>query len=248
MLTRLISLASILMICSCTDSGKEIKKHWLNTPIDLQQLEKITNYYHMCDSTGQKVGSMIFGWSYIDDMLIARDTSFFDDSSVYETAELGIDTSDFLLRYLKMDMEVGGTVLHLDFEKENGRITGTYDVKRDTIRRLNEVDSLYAHDVFREEIYAMLPSLILDSDTLRIKAFLSTALDTAEAKLYSADSESIEVPYGNFDCEVLWLTASGGMPSNKIWINYEQPRRIVKFYVPGPELTIELIESRNSTF
>ena len=138
--------------------------------MDLSQLREETNTYHMFDSTGQKIGAMIFGWSLQDDLLVVRDTSLFDDGSVYETAEFGIGIEDYRMNYVSMEMEIGGSKLDLDYSMNSKGVVGTRTVSRDTMKQSINIDSLYEYDVIREEIYALLHTIQLNRDTVRLKA------------------------------------------------------------------------------
>ncbi len=233
----------LAILSGCYPPQKNIQKDWLEAKVDFEHLTEQVNTYHMFDTTGSKVGSMIFGWKFMNGSLVARDTSQFDNGSVYETAEMILDTGILELRVLNLDMQMALTSLSVDLAKEGEKLSGNYIVKRDSLERITMVDSSYAYDVFREEIYAVLHALDFnETDTINLKAFISTGLTTANVQIFKVGIEDIKVAAGNFDCDVVWLEASGPMPSNKIWISRSSPRRIVKFYVPGPELSIELVD------
>jgi len=235
----LAAVALAIFCFSCESQKKPIEKSWLGKSVDFSQLKEVTNTYYMFDSAGTKVGSMIFGFSFENGFLIARDTSQFDNGSVYETAEFTFDTTDFRMIKVATDMKTPKGTLDLDVRLENGRVKGTYVVIRDTTTRTNAIDSAYQFTNFREEIYMMIHTLSMKpNDTIAIKSLTSTSISTGS--LSYSGSETIETLNGLEPCDVIWLKADGKMPDNKIWISQKSPRTIMKFYVPGPELTIVL--------
>ena len=84
-----LKLLFILTLYLCQAEGQA--QNWLNRPLDIGHIREVVNTYHMISADGEKVGSMIFGFWMEDDKLMARDTSQFDDGSVYETAEFTLD-------------------------------------------------------------------------------------------------------------------------------------------------------------
>ncbi|MEP1035534.1 hypothetical protein [Ekhidna sp.] len=235
-----------LLISSCSSiSEKGISKQWLGKPVKFSRIQESVNIYHMFDSTGTKIGSMDFGWSFEDGMLVSRDTSQFDDGSVYETAVFEFDTADFTMSAVFIDMSMGPTTLDVDVLHEDGKIQGRATMRRDTLSRQNLVDSVYGLDAFREELYMLMHAVDYEpGDSLVLDVFVPTGFGISRAVIKYIGQDQVEVPAGNFECIVILLQSSGGMPTNKIWISNVEPKKIVKFYVPGPELTIELIKSQ----
>ncbi|GAB4236484.1 MAG: hypothetical protein Tsb0034_11150 [Ekhidna sp.] len=246
--SKLLVLAVLaLAACQTTEKATEkvISKTWLNQSIDFAQIKEVVNTYHMFDSTDMKVGSMVFGFSFENGRLVARDTSQFDNGSVYETAIFSLDTSDFILKEISIDMKMGPTSLDIDLTKSNGNVSGSYVVTRDTLVNEYPIDSAYQHDVVRSEMYMLFHTLKLKAgDSLTFTALAPTSMALSNASLTYEGTETVEVGAGSFECDVIWLKTDGKMPSNKIWISKESPRKVVKFYVPGPELNIELVSQR----
>jgi len=235
----------IIVFTSSGYSQKNSNKEWLGKRPLLERLDEVVNRYHMFDSTGAKVGSMVFGFDFVDNMLVARDTSQLDNGSVYETAEFVFDTTSFAMKTANIVMKFGKTQLDVSLQKNNKRVTGTYTVSRDTVRKQTNVDSAYSHDIFREELYILLHSLEFNSgDTLTFSALVPTSMTVSQASLSYVGDEKVTVPHGTYNCTVLWLKTDGNMPANKIWISREEPWRAIKYYVPGPELTIELVSTK----
>ena len=85
-----------------------------------------------------------------------------------------------------------------------------------------------------------------EGDTIKFKALISTSMTVADASLYYVGEEQVTTAAGTFDCRVIHLMTDGKMPQNRMWITKEKPAKIVKFYVPGAELSIELMESKKS--
>ncbi|WP_420577581.1 hypothetical protein [Ekhidna sp.] len=240
-----ISLFTLAVGCQPTTQEKVIEKSWQGQPIDFSQIREVVNAYHMFDSTETKVGSMVFGFSFENGMLVARDTSQFDNGSVYETAVLTFDTSDFQMKEVSIDMKTPRATLDIDLRKEDERVIGSYVIKQDTINNPFEIDSAYQFTTFREEIYVLAHSLNLKSeDTVSFDALVPTSMSVSQAQLMYSGEETIETANGMVTCDAIWLKADGKMPDNKIWISKTSPRTIVKFYVPGPGLNIELVSQR----
>ncbi|WP_185153324.1 hypothetical protein, partial [Fulvivirga lutimaris] len=197
------------------------------------------------DSTKTKVGSMVFGFSFENGFLVAKDTSQFDNGSVYETAELTFDTASFQMKKVTIDMQTPRVSLDIDLSSSEDKVTGSYILKRDTTTTSYEIDSAYQFSAFREEIYMLTHTLNLKpSDTLSLKALVPTSMSLSNGQLVHAGEETIETINGMQACDVIWLRADGKMPDNKIWISKSAPRTIVKFYVPGPELEIKLVSQK----
>ncbi len=199
----------------------------------------------MYDSTDSKVGSMVYGFSFENSMLVARDTSQFDDGSVYETAEFGLDTSDFELKTVSIDFSTQQAVLDIDLIQSEGKVKGNYVIMRDTLVTEFPFDSAYQHDVFRSELYMLFHTLKMnEGDSISFAALAPTSMAISLVSLSYDGSETITTKAGTFDCDVLWLRTDGKMPNNKVWISKVYPRKVIKFYVPGPELDIELVSQR----
>ncbi|MEP5611640.1 MAG: hypothetical protein ABJP45_05290 [Cyclobacteriaceae bacterium] len=239
---------AVFLLLNCSPPAKEkvISKKWLGLPVNFEDVVPAVNTYHMFDSTGTKVGSMIFGTYFEDDMLVSRDTSQFDDGSVYETASFALDTGTFTLRKINIEMAFTTAKLNVDLDKSGGKVVGDFKVTRDTVANVNPIDSAYVYDVFREELYMLMHTIdFSESDSIKFSALVPTSMSLSEASITYAGEETIEVPNGKYLCDVIWLKADGKMPDNKIWIRKDAPRKIVKFHVPGPELSIELVAERN---
>jgi len=251
MIKKICVLILLSAFLSChtdnDDPAAAIQKEWLGQQVDFGSLQEVVNTYHMYDSTEEKVGSMIFDVYFEKGQLVARDTSQFDDGSVYETAELHLDTSDFVMKQVQINMSTARAGIDVNLRREGEKITGAYVLKRDTVEQTFEIDSTYEYTIFREELYMLLHTLNMDKkDTIHVEALVPTAMSVAEAQLYYAGEETITTPLGTFECNVVWIKSDGTMPSNKVWIQKEPPGRLVKFYVPGPELDIELVSTRPS--
>lgn len=235
----LSTVALATLFFSCENQKEPLKKTWLEQPVDFSQLREVTNTYLMYDSTGTKAGSMIFGFSFENGFLVARDTSQFDDGSVYETAEFTFDTTDFRMNKVRTEMKTPNVTLDLDLRLDNGRLKGTHVMIKDTTTRTKVIDSAYQFTNFREEIYMMIHTLSMKpNDTIAIQSLATTSISTGSL-IYSG-TETIETLNGKETCDAIWLKADGKMPDNKIWISRKSPRTIVKFYVPMGELNLVL--------
>ncbi len=242
---NIFPLSFLLVFSFCSTPEQSVTKYWQGQSVNFNDLKEVTNTYHMLDSTNTKVGSMVFGFSFENGYLVARDTSLFDDGSVYETAELIFDTTDFYMKAVSIDIKMPGATLDVQLNSENKRITGAYEIKRDTTTNTNQIDSIYQFSVFREEIYMLTHTLNLEyGDTISLNVFAPTNLSISKAQMIYSGEESIETLHGTQSCDVIWLKADGKMPDNKIWVSKTSPRTIMKFFVPGPQLSIELVSQR----
>lgn len=233
--------------CQTTEQQQAPTQTWLNQSIDLSGIEPVINTYHMFDTTQTKVGSMIFGTYLEEGKIVSRDTSSFDDGSVYEEATFVFNTDSYSLEDVSVSMQINKTRLDVNVGAQEYKVNGTYRVTRDTVINDYPVDSLYTYDVFRSELYMLMQTLDFKAgDTIRFKALVSTSMTVSDASLYYVGEEEITTAAGTFDCTVIHLMTDGKMPQNRIWITKEEPRKIVKFYVPGSELSIELMSARKS--
>lgn len=240
-------LSILLLACQPSEQDSTASMRWLDRPLDLTSVQPVINTYHMFDTAGTKVGSMIFGTYFENGKLVARDTSSFDDGSVYEEAEFILDTVDFNLQSASVSMQINTTKLNVDVEAKEKQVNGLYRVTRDTVINDYPVDSLYAYDVFRSELYMLMQSLeYKNEDTIKFKSLVSTSMTVSDASLYYVGDEQITTAAGTFDCTVIHLMTDGKMPQNRVWITKEKPSKMVKFYVPASELSIELVDSRSS--
>ncbi|MEQ9403518.1 MAG: hypothetical protein RIM99_08035 [Cyclobacteriaceae bacterium] len=238
-------IALLFFACQAPENDEPIQ-NWLNKPLNVSAIQEVTNTYHMFDSTGSKVGSMIFGFYRKDGRLVARDTSRFDDGSVYEDAEFKLDSS-FQMQHVSIGMQVNTTGLKVDLSMTNKLVKGIYEITRDTAVQQFPIDSLHNYDVVREELYMLLHATdFTKGDTLNFTSLVTTSMTVSTSSLYYIGQEEVTVPAGTFNCTVVHLMTDGKMPQNRIWITNDEPKRIVKFHVPGPKLSIELMETRQS--
>lgn len=244
----MVLLLVSVTIFSCTTNTKPeeipIQKTWLGRTIDFGSIRNVQNNYHMFDSTGSKVGAMVFATFFEDGLLKAIDTSVFDDGSVYETALFTVDTSSFAFRSAKLNMELTNMNIDIDFEKTNNKLKGKVLVTKDTASRTIPIDSAYTYDVVRSELYMLLQTFPFGTgDTLDLQAYVPSGMSVSSIQLIYLGEESITINSKAYQCDVIHLKTDGQMPENKIWISKAKPRKMVRFYVPGPELSIELQES-----
>ncbi len=240
-------LFSILISCGQTSDSKSpgISKQWLNKEIDFNSIQEVVNTYHMFDSNQAKVGSMVYATAFNGTHLMALDTSQFDDGTVYETASFVFDTSSFTMKNVKIDMSTPNASLNVDFNNENNQVKGEFTLNRNEATQVFPLDSTYQMDIIRSEIYLLLQTLpITAGDTIALKALVPTRMGISSAEIYLEGEERISTALGEVECDVVWLKTDGIMPNNKIWISKDSPRKLIKFYVPGPELSIEIQSSK----
>ncbi|MEO0528812.1 MAG: hypothetical protein AAFZ89_16385 [Bacteroidota bacterium] len=242
----------LLASCSQKKTGQHVvadidsAKTWLGQDVDSEQINDIINTYHINDSTGSKVGSMIFSLAKNGNMLIAKDTSQFDDGRVYETAILKVDLEEMTLRGLDMDIKVPNADVFIDLVPSKKKIVGKLRVNRDsTVMVDRKIDSTYTYEAFREEIYMLLHTIQLGpGDRIPFKMFFPNDLSVVNSSLSFEKEEIIEVPAGKFKTTVVYLD-TGGLLDNRIWISKENNKKLVKFSVPKAKLNIELVSSKS---
>ncbi|WP_462251886.1 DUF3108 domain-containing protein [Ekhidna sp.] len=240
-------LTILLFACQPAKEEKASEKKWLGQTLNLSEIQPTVNTYHMLDTSGAKVGSMIFGTYFENGKLVVRDTSSFDNGSVYEEAEFAMDTATYQSKQELVRMQINTTRLDVNIVANNKQVNGMYTVTRDTTATDYPVDSLYSYDVFRTELYMLMQALdYKKDDTIKFKSLVSTSMTVSDASLYYVNEEQITTAAGTFDCNVIHLMTDGKMPQNRVWITKSKPSKIVKFYVPGADLSIELVESRSN--
>jgi hypothetical protein len=248
MMKRTIVFFALLLSTICLTQAQSMKKEWLNHSIDFKHIKEVVNTYHMFDASSTKVGSMIFGFWLEGNELIARDTSQFDDGSVYETAEFRLDITKVELISDHTSMKTANAEVDIDLKFNNKLAKGNIEVKRSTGSNSSyPFDQSYDYTVVRSEIYMLLHTLSLEKgDTINLKALVPNSMSISTAKLYFEGKETITTSLGTYDCDVFWLKGDGVMPENKIWISNGPIRKIIKFYVPAASLNMELVAQRAS--
>ena len=171
-------LLGVVLIIGCsTPPKKEINKTWLGKSVQFNRIKESVNNYEMFNAENEKVGSMSFGWYFENGMLVSRDTSQFDDGSVYETAEFFFDTTNFEMKQVAIDMKMGPTALDIDFNQSESKIEGQLVMSRDTLSRTYPADSTFAQDAFREELYMLMHTLkYAEGDSIPLTVFVPTGL------------------------------------------------------------------------
>ena len=235
---------SLLLLLSCARPEPASKLHWLGKPLNEESLNSKLNKYHMYDSNGLKVGSMIFGLREEGGRWVAEDTSQLDDGSIYETAKMVMDLTQPAMQSVDMDIAVQGANVFIDLQPSTEKMNGTYKVQRDTAMLVDRViDSAYVYDAFREEVYMLLHAVDWEEgDSVAFRMFFPNSFGVVDAALVYESQETIKVAAGNFDTHVIYLN-TGGLLDNRIWVSKEEQPKLVKFYVPNAQLSIELNSS-----
>jgi len=242
-LKNLIWLLLLVVACAPPESGDTVS--WLGKPVRTDLLREVANTYHVFDSTNQKVGSMIFNLSRDGSRWVFQDTSQLDNGSLYETIRMDFNLESAAMEQADMDIHVQGAQAFIDLQPTPNSLLGTYKVTQDTIDLVdNQIDSAYAYDVFREEVYMLINATEwAEGDSIGFKMFFPNNLTVLDAALTYEGSETVSVGAGEFETDVVYLN-TGGFLDNRIWISKEKYPRLVKFYVPNAEFKIELMESR----
>lgn len=240
------TLFAILILPIFYSAQAQSPMKWLGQKTDLSHIQEVVNNYHMFGADGKKVGSMVFGFFYDGDKLVARDTSQFDDGSVYETAEFRYSIEEGKLIYEHTAMSTPNADLDVSLTFKDKVAKGNIEVKRSAGEdSFFPIDQKLEYSVVRGEIYMLLHTLeLMPGDTIQFSALVTNSMQISEASLYYDGLESITTAMGTYECDVYWLKTDGKMPDNKIWISREPQRSIVKFHVPAAQLDIELVSQR----
>lgn len=244
MVTLILSLSEAFAQNEIADKSKK----WLNRTVNLNHIQEVVNDYHMFGADGKKVGSMVFGFFYQEGKLVARDTSQFDDGSVYEAAEFRYDIGEGQLVYEHTAMSTPNADLDVNLTFQDKVAKGNIEVKRAAGEDSSfPIDQKLEYSVVRGEIYMLLHTLeLVPGDTIQFGALVTNSMQVSDAHLYYDGQESITTASGSYDCDVYWLKTDGKMPDNKIWISRGSKRAVVKFHVPAAQLDIVLISQRPS--
>lgn len=251
-LSSLLLLAVILLdITSCantkTQAAEDVKKQWLGLTAYPERVRPMVNTYHMFDSTNTKVGSMVLAFAPEGGRLIGRDTSQFDDGTVYETAEMEINLEKFQQEKLSMDIAAGEYNIDINIAKNSDVLQGKYDIwSGKNLSRTKKIDSVYSYDIFRTELYLLLHTIDLKpGDSVAFNMFVSNSLTVVKAALIYEKSETVRVPAGEFITDVILLKTEGGILDNRIWVSKEAPHKVVKFYLHFTDLDLYLMSSED---
>lgn len=188
---------------------------------------------------------MIFTLSKEGSRWVFQDTSQLDNGSLYETIRMDFNLETVAMERVDMDIHVQGAKAYIDLQPTATSLVGTYKVTQDTIDLVdNQIDSAYAYEAFREEVYMLINATEWgEGDTMIFKMFFPNNLTVLDAVLTYEGSETVSVGAGQFETDVVYLN-TGGFLDNRIWISKEKYPKLVKFYVPNAEFRIELMDSR----
>ncbi|MEQ8425557.1 MAG: hypothetical protein RIA63_12660 [Cyclobacteriaceae bacterium] len=234
--------APIFFSCSTAKEEQSKIADWVNQKIDLKHIRNERDSFIMLNAAGEKVGGMIWEKNISDNRYVHNDISYFDDGSVYEEASFHFSLDPLAMDSVQIDMQTSAANATVNFKIDHKKVTGPLVITRGTNERVIPVDSLFEFDVVRPEIYSLIHSLDFTNVTeIPMKVFSPEGLAVAEAKITNMGKETLDAGYGKYECIKLNLDGGGVIPDNVIWIN-ESPKRIVKVYVPGPELDIVLVK------
>lgn len=237
----------VQLVLSCKDKeSSETIKYWLNQPIEISQLLEERDSFNIINGTGDKVGSMVWEKSIIDNTYLMKDYSKFDDGSVNENADFYFNLDSMKMSKVAIDMATsdGGFNLNLAFNNQN--VIGKVQVNRNETERIIDIDTTFNFDLVRSEIYMMLHTLDV---TKKIKVPFNTLVPSgvtvAKTSIELLGPEEITVPAGTFEATKIELKGGGKMPDNTIWVSNNSPRRIVKVTVDEQDLDIVLVSYIN---
>ena len=228
--------------CNKTFDGNTDPKYWLGKEVDTLQLKERLNVYQMYNNEGDKVGSMVFAFDLHEKRIIVRDTSQFDDGSIYETAEFVLDRENLRTISNNVDMKTGSMEMQIRLKAEENRVEGFAKVTRGENIIKTDIDSTFQYDVFRSDLYVLLHTIEFSKgDSIPFRAIAPmSGMRVSDASIVYEGEETIQIAGKSYACVVVMLKSDGVIPANKIWISKETPRRIMKFEVTGAGLNIEL--------
>ncbi|MEP2670670.1 MAG: hypothetical protein ABJH04_16825 [Cyclobacteriaceae bacterium] len=240
----ILPIVAVCLSCSSGNDNTSVRM-WAGHSIDLKHIMNEKDSFIMFNPKGEKVGGMVWNKTIANDKYVHKDISYFDDGSVYEEASFFYSLNPLSSDSIQISMQVPTAALDINYSIDGKNVKGTYVISRDSTERLINLDSLYNYDILRPEIYSLIHSLNFDSVTqFPIKVFSPEGMSVADAEITYLGREIVDEGYGKFDCLKVELKGGGIIPDNILWIN-EEPRRIVRVYVPEPELNIVLVHFSN---
>lgn len=209
-----------------------------NLPEKKLQNHKAT--YHMFNAEGTKVGSMESELIVGKDQITFHDISQFDDGSVYEEATFTFSKAPVTTTKVQIDMTTTNAKLNIDVDFEQHHAKGTYLVNDKT----HQIDSTYAYEIVRAELYAFLGSLDYKAEQkFTVKVLAPLSFQTVDAEISVLGDETVTIPLGTFDTIKLFLDGKGVIPSNYVFID-KKSHQVVKYEVTGTmKLDIVLVET-----
>ncbi len=150
-----------------------------------------------------------------------------------------MDRAKLEMQNISLSMSTSNADVGISLSLNEKRIIGQIKINRGE-EQIVDIDTTLNYTIDRGELYMLLPVLNLKlGDTLSFKTFVHTSMQVSDTKVYYEGEEVITTAMGTFECDKIYLETDGKMPENRIWIDKTR-RRIIKFYVPKPQLHIEL--------
>ena len=106
----------LLLILSSAFNLNAQRLAWPLGEVSVEKLDQRIFTYHMFDTTGVKVGSMVTQLIVKDDHIIFIDTSQFDNGSVYEDARLVFSKDPIRTRKTNIAIKTPSSVLDFHFD------------------------------------------------------------------------------------------------------------------------------------
>ena len=236
----------VLGFCLSINAQNTASSAWSDHAIDKKQLQiNFQNEYVMLDSLNNNIGSMVFSQQVEGDKLMVRDISTLQDESMLEKFHAIMNMGSMKVSSVSTNIHTPSMEVITNLSAKNNIIKGDYSVTQNGNNVEIEIDSLYDYDIFRFEIYSILPALKKKTgDSMQFKVLYPISMSTFDCTLEKVkDSEIISINGKSHDTEVYFLKTPNQILDNQIWVDKKSPKRILRFYVPKSAITIELKNS-----
>lgn len=217
-------------------------QQWLGFGLSPEQIVARVDSFNMVNPLGDKIGSMVLSFEFLESEFIFSDISILDgfirEDAIYCFNRESMQLKNYRIDYKQNALEIDG---HLEWNKRHTK--GVYNILNNGKERSNKVDTTFSHDIIdRGEVFAFVNALPLRAGLrTTFSVLVQPSFEVWDMTLEVNDSHSITVPAGTF--ETYKVTLLGGKVSNIIYVSKKTPRKIVKVEVIDQPIEIILISS-----
>lgn len=217
-----------LMVSNINVQGQRLS--WSLGDIAVEKLDQRVFTYHMYDTTGVKVGSMVTQLIVDDDQFVFIDTSRFDNGSIYEDARFVFSKNPIQATSTSIVIKTPRSNLNFNFQSTNDSVVGTVLIGEDE----KPVRIPNTYDITRAELYAFLHALDYTKRFKHeLKVFEPTSINVSEASIQFQEETEIETKEGMKEVYKVYLDGKGIIPTNIIYVD-KQSSLVVKYEVLSP--------------
>ena len=203
---------------------------WPLGDVSVDKLDQRVFTYHMYDTSGIKVGSMVTQLTVDDDQILFIDTSRFDNGSVSENARFVFVKNPIRVEKARIVMKTTRSELEYNFDMSIDSVKGNVLIGGDDRPVL--IPACY--DITRAELYAFLHALDFTKKFKHeLKVFEPTSVRIADASIEFLEQVEIKTANGVRTAYKLFLDGKEAIPSNVIYIDKES-RHDMKYEVLTP--------------